>query len=166
MKFLSTLSAAALTAAMAVTSFAPAQAAPIQIPVAPAASSNVINVGSGDYGGRRTGTVWQPRYYRDGHRWGNHRHGWHRDGWRRGGHYRDGYYRDRNLGGALVGGLITGAIVGGVLNNSGPVYRERVYRGGDAHTAWCYDRYRTYRASDNTYVPRVGQRAYCNSPYN
>jgi hypothetical protein len=164
MKLISTLCATALTAAMAITSFAPAQAAPLQIPVAPSASSDVINVGSGDYGGRRTGTVWQPRYYRDRSGWNHNRHGWNRDrDWRRHG----GYYRDRNLGGAVIGGVITGAIVGGLLNNSRPVYRERVYRGGgDAHVQWCYDRYRTYRASDNTYVPRAGQRAYCNSPYN
>ncbi len=87
----------------------------------------MINVGSGDYGGRRSGG-WQPRYYQR-HGWNNNRHGWRRDRWGRHG----GYYRDRDLGGAIVGGLITGAIVGGVLNNSGPVYRERVYRGGDAH---------------------------------
>jgi hypothetical protein len=31
---------------------------------------------------------------------------------------------------------------------------------------WCLSNYRTYRASDNTYVPRAGVRAQCNSPYN
>lgn len=163
MKLISTLCATALTAAMAMTSFAPAQAAPIVVPVAPAASSDVTPVdGTSWTGGRDGGSYWQPRrYFRDRNGWNNNRHGWRRDGWNRNG----GYYRDRNLGGAVIGGLITGAIVGGVLNNSGPVYRDRVYRGGNAHVQWCYDRYRTYRASDNTYVPRVGQRAYCNSPF-
>ncbi len=37
---------------------------------------------------------------------------------------------------------------------------------GGSHEQWCANRYRTYRVSDNTYVPRVGVRAYCNSPYN
>lgn len=33
------------------------------------------------------------------------------------------------------------------------------------HVSWCANRYRTYRVSDNTYIPRVGHRAYCRSPY-
>ncbi|WP_320202892.1 BA14K family protein [Agrobacterium rosae] len=38
--------------------------------------------------------------------------------------------------------------------------------GSSSHAEWCADRYRTYRAYDNTYVPRAGVRAQCNSPYN
>jgi hypothetical protein len=34
-----------------------------------------------------------------------------------------------------------------------------------AHVEWCYARYRSYRASDNTFAPRVGIRAACHSPY-
>lgn len=163
MKLISTLCATALTAAMAFTSFAPAQAAPIVVPAAPAASSDVAQVDGSRWDRRVNGNYYQQRrLYRDRSGWNHNRHGWNRDrNWRR-----HGGYRDRNLGGAVIGGLITGAIVGGVLNNSGPVYRDRVYRGGNAHVQWCFDRYRTYRAADNTYVPRVGQRAYCNSPYN
>jgi hypothetical protein len=37
---------------------------------------------------------------------------------------------------------------------------------GSNHVQWCAGRYQTYRASDNTYVPRVGVRALCKSPYN
>jgi hypothetical protein len=33
------------------------------------------------------------------------------------------------------------------------------------HYQWCDDRYQTYRWSDNSYVPRVGYRAQCMSPY-
>ena len=87
-----------------------------------------------DYGGRQE----RDDYYssaassRDRSDWNHNRHGWNRtDRWDR----RGGYYRDRNLGGAVIGGLITGAIVGGVLNNSRPVYRERVYRGGECPRA-------------------------------
>lgn len=41
-------------------------------------------------------------------------------------------------------------------------YNRRMDR---AHVDWCYDRYRSYRESDNTYVPRRGVRAECISPY-
>jgi hypothetical protein len=34
-----------------------------------------------------------------------------------------------------------------------------------AHVQWCYDHYRSYRASDNTYQPYHGPRRQCYSPY-
>lgn len=50
-----------------------------------------------------------------------------------------------------------------------PAYRyvqpRRYYRAGSAHVAWCYDRYRSYRAWDNTYQPYHGPRRQCWSPY-
>jgi hypothetical protein len=53
-----------------------------------------------------------------------------------------------------------------------PAYRyyaqpRRYYRGGgsSAHVAWCYDRYRSYRAWDNTYQPYHGPRRLCWSPF-
>jgi hypothetical protein len=50
-----------------------------------------------------------------------------------------------------------------------PAYPRRYYRRGivmsEAHIEWCYNRYRTYRERDNTYVPRRGVRAQCISPY-
>lgn len=49
-----------------------------------------------------------------------------------------------------------------------PVYPRRAYRRivmSQAHVEWCYNRYRTYRERDNTYVPRRGKRAQCISPY-
>ena len=43
---------------------------------------------------------------------------------------------------------------------------RRIYRSGtNAHVAWCYDRYRSYRAYDNTYQPYNGPRRECISPY-
>ncbi len=36
---------------------------------------------------------------------------------------------------------------------------------GRAHDAWCHDRYRSYRSSDNTYKPYNGPRRECYSPY-
>ena len=38
--------------------------------------------------------------------------------------------------------------------------------GGNAHVNWCYNRYRSYRAYDNTYQPYGGPRRACYSPYN
>ncbi len=43
---------------------------------------------------------------------------------------------------------------------------RRAYRTqGSAHVRWCHSRYRSYRAYDNTYVPKRGYRAQCVSPY-
>lgn len=44
------------------------------------------------------------------------------------------------------------------------VYR-RAYNGNNPHLAWCYDRYRSYRQSDNTFQPYHGPRKDCLSPY-
>lgn len=50
-----------------------------------------------------------------------------------------------------------------------PRYHERrqyrVVRLPRAHVAWCYDRYRSYRASDNSFQPHYGPRRECRSPY-
>jgi hypothetical protein len=51
------------------------------------------------------------------------------------------------------------------------VYRYRVVPGAryssawDAHVAWCYSRYRSYRDWDNTFQPYNGPRRECRSPY-
>lgn len=42
--------------------------------------------------------------------------------------------------------------------------RHRVNR-TRAHVAWCQDRWRSYRAYDNTYQPARGPRRQCVSPY-
>ncbi len=49
-----------------------------------------------------------------------------------------------------------------------PVRRYRpapIYRGGNPHVRWCYNRYRSYRAYDNTFQPNYGPRRQCYSPY-
>lgn len=33
------------------------------------------------------------------------------------------------------------------------------------HVDWCYERYRSYRAKDNSYQPDKGPRKVCNSPF-
>ena len=40
------------------------------------------------------------------------------------------------------------------------------YGGSSGHVEWCMNRYRTYDPRTDMYIPRVGEWAYCNSPYN
>lgn len=143
----------------------PANAAQMFAPQAPEASSNVLNIEArnGDYqwkkrhGERRNfsrnfngnrnfarnndrGVYWNGhRGYREYHR-GYRRHG---DNW-------------FPLAAFATGALITGAII----NNE----NNRVYE-GNSHVQWCYDHYRSYRASDNTFQPNYGARKECRSPY-
>jgi hypothetical protein len=48
---------------------------------------------------------------------------------------------------------------------NGGYYPRRYYRAGNGHVRWCYSRYRSYRAWDNTYQPYYGPRRQCYSPY-
>lgn len=106
-------------------------------------------------GGRhwdRGGRHWDrsARYYRGDRRWRGDRR----------------YWRGRDRGDAFAAGaagLVTGAIIGGVIANQNQP--RRVIRSGGGHVDWCYSRYRSYRASDNTYQPYNGPRRQCNSPY-
>ena len=172
----SILSAAAMSAAMAVTSFAPANAAPLPAPRI-AADNGVINVQNQsvyEWGGRRSGG---DRYWGGNRRERGDRH-WRGDGprhgWHGGGYYYNGYrgYRHRRHGYRYhdgwwfpAGAFIAGAIIGNAIN-SAPPPPPRYYRvGGSAHVAWCYNRYRSYREWDNTFQPYHGPRQQCYSPY-
>ena len=70
-------------------------------------------------------------------------------------------YRQYNGYWFPLAAFAAGAIVSGAINNNNRVYRG----GGSAHVQWCYDRYRSYRASDNTFQPYHGPRQQCYSPY-
>ena len=158
-KFVSLACAAAIAAGAAVTSAVPAFAAPI---VPQPSVERASDVDAVQY--RR-----QHRrgFYKQGN-WGYYNgHRGHRE-------YRPGYRRH----GAFwfpAGAFIAGAIIGGALSDPGPRYYEdydyaprRVYRAprlSEAHVQWCYDRYRSYRASDNTFQPYEGPRQQCYSPY-
>lgn len=166
-KILSGLCASTLALSFAAASVTPASAFQFGPPVAAEPASNVIQVQMRDqydqrffprYDGRdvRSRPDFRPSrdmlerrgedYYWRGHR-----------GYR---YYRPGY-REHNGVWFPAAAFIAGAIVGGALNNSQPAYRG----GGDAHEQWCYDRYRSYRASDNTYQPYNAPRRQCRSPY-
>ena len=111
----------------------------------------------------------------------------------RGGYYR-GYNHGAGWGWAL-GGLAVGTIIGGALAQPyygsygspygyydspyryyGSPYRyygrpyrtyasSAYYGGGGSHVRWCYARYRSYRAFDNSFQPYNGPRRQCVGPY-
>jgi len=115
------------------------------------------------------------RWYRDGPgpRWNGNRDRpprWSRDDDRRGWYRGHRGYRERRPGYRYHNGwwfppaaFALGAIVGGAIANSPPP--QPAYRGSNAHVQWCYDRWRSYRAYDNTYQPYNGPRRQCVSPY-
>jgi hypothetical protein len=176
-KFLSTLCATALAASVTVTGMLPAGAAPVYVPKAPTVQpqSDVIQVQDyrwkrrfnrnraifdndriirrGDF--RRFEGRRAFRRFDDGPRvsWYNGHRGYryrrHRDD-----RFHDGFWFP-------AAAFLTGAIIGGAIA------RDRVYvgGGGSAHVEWCYDRYRSYRAYDNTWQPYYGPRRQCISPY-
>ncbi|SIR09069.1 BA14K-like protein [Rhizobium sp. RU20A] len=97
-------------------------------------------------------------YYMRG---GRHYYNGHR-GYRE---YRRGYRQHNGLWFPL-GAFAAGAIIGGALNDGRPVYRSnRAVRVSARHVAWCENRYRSYRAYDNSYQPYNGPRQQCYSPY-
>lgn len=115
--------------------------------------------GNRNYGNRYYGNrdrYFGNRYYGDrfyGNRYYGNRYYGNR-------YYGNGYYGNRryygrNDAGIFFGGLAAGAIIGGALNSTPRYY------GNNSHTRWCYARYRSYRAYDNTYQPNYGPRRQC-----
>nr|WP_244670028.1 BA14K family protein [Kaistia sp. 32K] len=148
----------------------PAIAAPLVAPaVAPSVADTTSNIIDVQYRGRND------YYYR------HHRPGYgpgYRPGYRPGygPGYRPGYwngysgYRYERPGYRYYNGwwyplaaFGVGAAVGSAIAQP-PAY----YGGGSyasAHYQWCENRYRSYRASDNTFQPNNGPRRQCVSPY-
>lgn len=133
--FKKTWVAGALAALMAATSAIPVSAAPLVVPQV----HKQTDVETVQYRDRR-GWYHGQRGYR-----------YHRPGYRR---HSDGWWYPLAAFGA-------GAVIGGAIAGSRPAEAGVNPR----HYDWCASRYRTYRASDNTYVPRAGVRAECRSPY-
>jgi BA14K-like protein len=158
----------ALSLVTALTSVPPAMAFPtVAIPKIEVQEAQTVQYRRyrGGYGGYRGGY----RGYQGGYR-----------GYR-------GYYNNNDDWAWALGGFATGAIVGGLLAQPryygpryydegyyGTYYRPRyyaprsyrqVYYGGNTHTRWCYARYRSYRAYDDTFQPYHGPRRACVSPY-
>ena len=73
---------------------------------------------------------------------------------------RPGYRRNNDGWWYPLAAFGAGAIIGGAISSS---HQQPTY--GGSHVQWCANRYKTYRAYDNTYVPYAGARARCVSPY-
>lgn len=153
-----TLTAGAMSAIIFATSIAPAGAVVLPSVSVPEVASSVEQVQyRRDHRDRRHYGRHHRRHY---DRYHDDRRGHYR-GHRGSRDYRHGYRRHNDGWWYPLAAFGAGAIIGGAINN--PPHRGQVVT--SRHIQWCSDRYRTYRASDNTYVPRVGVRAYCNSPY-
>lgn len=171
-KFLSAICASGLTAAVAITGVMPVSAAPMYMPAAPqtqnAQPSDVIQVDNHKWRknkNMRRGSNWDgPRRHHSQRRWhdNDRRYGWHNG--HRGYRYKRHGYRYYDGWWYPAGAFVAGAIIGGAIANGNNNY-PRYSGGGSSHVQWCYDRYRSYRASDNTYQPYNGGRRQCYSPY-
>ncbi|MBO3759109.1 BA14K family protein [Ciceribacter sp. L1K22] len=135
------LAAMGLAAAMAATSYLPAQAAmPLPAPVL-----------------QKSTDVTQVQYRRHYNRHGN---GYYR-GYRGYRHHRHGY-RYHNGYWFPLAAFTTGAIIGGAIAQPAPPRAAGV---NPRHYQWCANRYRSYDARSNTFQPYNGPRQQCYSPY-
>jgi hypothetical protein len=167
-KHLSGFCGATLAISLAVATALPANSVPLLIPRAVAPSSDTVEVqyqppvmGPGGFGpvpapapalgpgpelGPGPGPAPGPEDAEPGWYRGHRGYRYYRPGYS----YYDGYWFPSFLFGALLGSAIAGQ-------------PSRVYD-DDAHTRWCYERYRSYRAWDDTYQPYYGPRRQCWSP--
>ena len=151
-RFISAFCAGSLGLAVAVSGMGVSFAAPV-VPAPTHASSDVQTIQSRERVIRRAqrSERQRPGYRVDRHRpgyWKGHR------GYR---HQRPGYRRHSDGFWYPLAAFGIGAAIGGAIANQ----PQR----GNAHVEWCYNRYRSYRASDNTFQPYNGPRRQCVSPY-
>lgn len=168
MKFTSKSLCAALAMTFAAGSAVPVAAAPAFAPKAPAASADALQVQMRENRRERRFERRQDRRERRFERRQDRREARFerrngipyyngRRGYRE---YRRGY-RQHNGFWFPAAAFVAGAIVGGAVSGGSTV----VVPGGGAHVDWCANRYRSYRASDNTFQPYNGPRQQCVSPY-
>ncbi len=183
-KFASGLIAAAMSLSMVAASAIPINAAPLVQPSVPQ-TGDTINVqeriwiprgqrgGNPEHGlGVPNQREWRGERLRRGDNWRNDARWRDRGDYRTwNGHrgyrnWRKGYRRHDNGWWFPLAAFGAGAIIGNTLSQP-RVYREAPsYRGySNSHVQWCYNRYRSYRASDNTFQPYNGPRQQCYSPY-
>jgi hypothetical protein len=161
-KLLSGLCATTLAFSFAAANTVPVNAAPVFVPRTLPVATDVqqVQYNSNEWwrmrrgmgGGMYRGNWHGQRYFG--------RPGWnYHNGYRGYRYYRPGYHHYNGwwypAAAFVAGALITGAIVS---------QQQQVYS-GNAHVNWCYSRYRSYRAYDNTYQPYYGPRQQCYSPY-
>lgn len=162
-KIVSSILATVLSVSVMGVEMLPTQAASLYVTQPAAVQSDAIEVAQrSDFAGNNDRRLYIPRKrdYRNPH-WDNRRPSRDRPGYWRGhrgyDHYRPGYRRHGDLWFPLAA-FAAGAIISGAVNNN------NVSR-GDSHVRWCYNRYRSYRSSDNTFQPYNGPRQQCISPY-
>lgn len=151
LKLKSGIAAGALAFAVALTSFAPAQAvtfARVPVPEASSVEKVQYRVDRRDRWDRRADR--RDRYDRRAeHRWKGHRgYRERRAGYRR---HSDGFWYP-------LAAFGLGAAIGGAVSSQSQA-------GSGSHQSWCANRYRSYRAYDNTFQPYNGGRQQCVSPY-
>ncbi|HEY5818944.1 MAG TPA: BA14K family protein [Mesorhizobium sp.] len=106
------------------------------------------------------------RYWNRGRNWNGGRY-WNGG---RGNYWRGNDYDYDNFGIGLGLGLavpLFGGYYPGYYGNgyyAPSYYPRRYYRTGTGQQRWCYARYRSYRAWDNTYQPYYGPRRQCYLP--
>jgi hypothetical protein len=179
--FSSSLRSGVMTLGLVVGLSAPSVAGPIQpdLPIAAnAATPGIVPVRDSWAGGndrQMMNNNWQWRLRRGGD-WG-----WRSDRDWGGGDWRfRHHHRHFDNGDAALLGLGLGLGLGALAydNYYDPYYYDsypgyyyqprRIYRTerlSSAHVQWCYNRYRSYRAWDNTFQPYYGPRQQCISPY-
>lgn len=147
---------AALSSIIFLTGFVPSQA--MQMPSLPQVerSGDVQNV---QYCRPGQPCGFNRRDYRPGPRY---RHGYH-NGYRGYNSYRPGYRRYNDYWYPLAA-FGAGAIIGGAIASQ-PRYVAPSGGINPRHVSWCENRYRSYRAYDNTFQPYNGPRQQCLSPY-
>jgi hypothetical protein len=153
---------------------APAHSGPMPqtVPSVPSSitAAEIVPVRDSWAGGNSHRDYW--RHNRGNSHWQGNQ--WRRNNWHRP-YYRDNWHGHRNYrrhyGGSGIYFGLGGFGLGPAYDYYAPNYyyvprrTYRVYRGSNAHVRWCYNRYRSYRASDNTFQPYHGPRQQCYSPY-
>jgi hypothetical protein len=79
--------------------------------------------------------------------------------------YYDGSFVKVGRKGRRNTAIALGAIVLGTMLYNQNQRRSYQRNYGNSHVNWCYNRYRSYRAYDNTFQPYRGPRRQCISPY-
>lgn len=131
---------------------APSAAAPAFAPATPQAASDTLDV-QYNQKWRRSDNRVENRMDRGEGRFERRGNRSYYNGHRGYDHQRRGY-RQHNGAWFPAAAFIAGAILGGAIDNP-PAARGR------SHAEWCSDRYRSYRASDNTFQPNNGPRKQC-----
>jgi hypothetical protein len=139
MSLMKKLSIATVALSMSAAGLTPAVSAPFGVPASPTVGADVLV----------TPVAQRGDGWRKGHRGSRHQ----RDGWRRG---NDGWWYP-------LAAFGLGAAFGGALSQ--PRAQPRAQYRGNAHVDWCYSRWQSYRAYDNSYQPYNGPRRACYSPY-